>query len=209
MAVLAVQDAAQAGIITHTFVLTSGLNTTPASPLLLTVVGLTDGTTTFDATLSISSAPAANLTRGPFGVGVDGGAPGGAIDGIESLTFALASITNQTGGTAVFNHFTAVSVSSLAGSATFSDDTSFATAGDNFASAAGNGSFNLVPFAKTIFSSVTGPIDSFFNDSVSLQFTATAAAAVPEPSTVFILAGVACIAGFRRLRKHPNAQFAD
>lgn len=185
----------QAAVIPWTFDLTSGTTTIHAAGPLTMSKSLTDGVTSFDAVLSITPPNLGQVHQDLNGMGVFDATNNG-VDGSEHLTFAM-SITNIVGGTVNFDEFTSASVSLLANLAGFSDTVFPAGI---FTSTASNGPTDLSSFNRVVFSAVPGnAISSFKVTSVSAQFTTSAAAAVPEPSFVLALTGLAAVFGVRRL----------
>lgn len=170
----------------------------PATPFTILMPGISDGGVLFDVELTVAPFPLGFLTQGGDGLGVPGGTL--KVDPGEYLTFTM-SIMNVVGGTAIFDEFTEIVLHGLENGTTFSDDN---TTGGAFATASGTPitSTNLTGLGRTTFTALpSNSISRFRAFSVNGAFTGTAAAAVPEPSTVIAFCAVGAVAGVRRLRR--------
>jgi hypothetical protein len=190
------------GALVQTIQIDTGNGTiSPASTLTVSLVGLVADGVTFDADLTVIGSD--DLNQISTGLGVDGNTTD-LVNSGELLTFSI-SISNESGGTVVFDGFTEVDYNSFGAtdSGVLSADNSEGTTGDNFfTTTTGGENVDISGTSPTTFSAIASPgsgtANSFRIDDVTVSFTGTVA--VPEPSSAVLL-GLGGLATLLRRRR--------
>jgi hypothetical protein len=189
------------------------LNTT-SNTLTVLRSGLSDSGVMFDATLNVTGASSSGsgfVGYNGTGAGIDGNTLDGS-NGRESLRFSI-SISNMLGGIAAFNGFQTLSLSGFGinDSGVISLDNLYSTGGDNETLSTGGtlGSFSFpsaqIAFQPAAFSIFSNSGEHFQVSRLSATFSGTAAA-VPEPASIGLIAGIFCGIALRSGRRKLSRQ---